>query len=75
MDAAQRRYLLRYVIGQYPRWSIWLEGHVMAAMTKPTPTSVWFLYAHNPEAFERKLRDADRELARRLRKAEKPSEG
>jgi len=39
----------------------------MAAMTKPTPNSVWFLYAHNVDVFERKLRDADRELAQVLR--------
>jgi hypothetical protein len=75
MDPAQQRYLLRYVVRQYPRWSVWIEGYVMPAMAKPTPKCVWFLYAHSPEAFERKLRDADRELTRELRKAGKHSEG
>jgi hypothetical protein len=67
---------LRYVMWRYqPPWIIRLEGFVLSATARPTPNSVWFIYAHSVDEFEKKLAVAHVELQDELRQAEKPPEG
>jgi hypothetical protein len=49
---------LKFLKVAYPQWAIGQERHVWTATCRPTPTSLWFIYAFRLDQLERELYEA-----------------
>jgi len=47
--------MLAYINRRYPQWQIGRERYMWTATQRPTPTSIWFIYAKSLNQLERKL--------------------
>lgn len=54
---------LHFIIWRYPKWKIGLERLMWTATRRPTPNSLHFMYARTLDELERRLRDAEGDLA------------
>jgi hypothetical protein len=55
MDSAR----LQFLAMAFPQWVIGQERHMWTATYRPTPTSLWFIYAFDLGQLERELYEAE----------------
>ena len=57
LERVERFYaaMLAYINRRYPQWQIGRERYMWTATQRPTPTSIWFIYAKSLNQLERKL--------------------